>query len=118
MNALIANSCVTLLVLGYLLFMLGKAVTIDVSPHVAFAPADLIVTVRVQPNAENRNLIVEAEGGDYRRSDVPLEGEDAPITSRVEWRGLNAGEYIVSAKVESLVATLARDRTQVTVLGR
>lgn len=60
-----------------------RAVTIDVSPHVAFAPAFVRVTVHVQPNAENRGLYVEADGETYRSSFVQLEGADAPITVRV-----------------------------------
>lgn len=118
MNSVIANSVVTALVLSWLLLMSAKAVTVDVAPRIAFAPADLTVTVRVQPNAENRNLIIEADGGDYRRTDVPLEGESAPISNRIEWRGIGAGDYIVTASVTSNVALLARDRTQVKILGR
>ncbi len=95
-----------------------KPVTVDVSPHIAFAPASVRVTVRVRPNAENRGLYVEAEGGGYRSSFIQLEGEDSPITFGIDWPALEAGDYDIRASVSSNVKVLAVDHTAVKVLGR
>lgn len=95
-----------------------RPVTVDVSPHVAFAPASVVVSIRVEPNAENRDLIVEASGGDYRRSDVQLEGDRAPIRHTIQWKGLGAGEYHVSASVVSRTYLLGRATTNLRVIGR
>lgn len=116
--SLAANGVIALMVLGWLLLMANRAVSVEVNPHIAFAPASIQVTVRVQPDAENRNLIVEAVGGDYRRSDVQLDGDVAPIQHLINWRGLDGGEYEVIASVTSNTALLARERTHMRVIGR
>lgn len=119
MASLIANATVTVVVLGWLLLMSLKAVTVDVTPHVAFAPAFVRVLVRVQPNAENRSLAVEADGPMYRSSVVPMEGADAPIVYWVEYPALDAGEYAVRASVANSVKhVIARDQTTLKVVGR
>lgn len=112
------GACLCVVTLMFYTLLAIRPVTIDVTPHVAFAPAAVVVTVRVQPNQANRGLIVEAEGGDYRRSDVPLNGERAPIQHRIEWRALGAGEYAVVASVVSTTALVARARTNLKVIGR
>jgi len=68
-----------------------------VSPAQTFAPSNLNIRARVVPNAENRGLTIIAESEDfYRSSQVQLEGDHAPATITVEFRGVPGGEYLVS----------------------
>jgi hypothetical protein len=56
------------------------------------------IRARVEPNADNRVLTIVADGPDfYRRSDVPLDGEEAPRTVELSFRDVPAGDYEVSA---------------------
>jgi hypothetical protein len=71
-----------------------------VSPAMAFAPADLMIRARVEPDADNRAMEVVAESGDfYRSSAIQLEGDRAPRTVTFEFRSLPPGEYEVTAVV-------------------
>jgi hypothetical protein len=113
----VLGSCLVVVMLALYALLAIRPVTIDVYPHLAFAPADVRVTVRVQPNAENRGLVVEADGTMYRSSFFQLDGADAPITFQINWPALTAGEYDVRAAVSSRVRVLARDRTTLKVVG-
>jgi hypothetical protein len=67
-----------------------------VSPAQSFAPSILRVQVRIEPNGENRALYVVADSSEfYRSSEIPLEGDRAPATIHLEFRGVPAGEYAV-----------------------
>ena len=71
-----------------------------VSPAISFAPADLMIRARVEPDADNRAMEVVAESGDfYRSSAIQLEGDRAPRTVTFEFRSLPPGEYEVTAVV-------------------
>jgi hypothetical protein len=75
----------------------SQPLVIKVTPAVSFAPADLIVQTRVEPDAENRSMEVVAESTDfYRSSTIALEGDRAPRTTRFDFRGLPQGEYDVT----------------------
>lgn len=60
----------------------------------------IVLQVRVEPDAENRLLVVMAVDGDdvVRRSDEALAGADAPRTRWIRWR-LSSGELILQARV-------------------
>jgi len=74
----------------------GEPLTMHVSPHRSFAPANLSVRVHIQPDASNRILeIVADSSGFYRSSQVPLDGDQAPRTIVVEFRAVPGGEYDV-----------------------
>jgi hypothetical protein len=76
----------------------GGRLTMRVSPTVAFAPAYLVVQAQVEANASNRSIQIIAESGDfYRSSEIQLDGEKAPRTTRFEFRGLPGGSYTVAA---------------------
>lgn len=76
----------------------GQPLDIRVTPRQALEPATLAITALVEPDASNRAVRIEAEAATfYRSSVVPLEGEDAPRTTRVEFHGLPGGEYEVRA---------------------
>jgi len=76
----------------------GDRLTMRVSPTVAFAPAYLVVQTQVAANAKNRSIEIIAESGDfYRSSEIQLDGDRAPRTTRFEFRGLPGGLYTVAA---------------------
>ena len=66
-------------------------------------PTLVRVRVTVPPHAENRALLVEAEGGAYyTRSSEALSGE-SPRTRWVEWRDVPAGAYTLAATLTDRV---------------
>lgn len=90
-----------------LLFLLVAAVSqpaaverlkLNVSPSVAFAPANLVVRTSIEPDAQNRAVEVQAESSAfYRSSEIELDGDRAPRTNTFELRNLPPGVYEVSA---------------------
>jgi hypothetical protein len=88
-----------------------------VSPTISFAPANLVIQTRLEPDAANRGMEVIAESGDfYRSSAIQLEGDRAPRTVTFEFRSLPAGEYEVRAAVlgtDGQRRALARSRVNV-----
>jgi hypothetical protein len=72
--------------------------SVRVSPLLSFAPATLVVHAMVTAAEENRAIEVVAESADfYRSSEVELDGERAPRTTRIELRSLPGGTYEVRA---------------------
>lgn len=75
--------------------------TIEVTPHVAFAPANIVVTVMVEPDEENRFVQVVAESDDmYRASEAPTADKNERQRFRFELRRLVRGDYTVTAFVK------------------
>lgn len=71
---------------------------LNVSPSVAFAPANLVVRISIEPDAQNRAVEVAAESSAfYRSSEIQLDGDRAARTNTFELRDLPAGVYEVSA---------------------
>jgi len=76
----------------------AERLSMQVSPSVAFAPADLVVRTTVEADTRNRAIAITAESDDfYRSSVVPLDGEHAPRTSQFRFRSLPGGVYTVIA---------------------
>jgi hypothetical protein len=79
----------------------GDRMTMTVTPAQAFAPSPLRVRVRIEPSAENRTLTITADSaGFYRSSEIPLEGDRAPRTIELEFRGVPEGEYDITGVVK------------------
>lgn len=76
--------------------------------------------VQVDPQAENRLLVVAAVDGDVvRQSKEALDGESAPRTRWIEWKtGLPAGEYQVVAAVFDSTKEVGRASVPLTVIAR
>ena len=75
-----------------------EPVSIRVSPAQSFAPANLLIQVSVEPHAGNRAIdIVAVSDNCYRSSTIPLDGDDAPKTTTLQYNGLPSGEYEVTA---------------------
>jgi hypothetical protein len=78
----------------------NQPVTMQVSPAMSFAPANLVIRARLEPHVNNRAMEVIAESADfYRSSAIELAGDRAPRTITFEFRGLPPGEYEVTAAV-------------------
>src|SRR6267378_7347229 len=59
----------------------GDRLAMTVQPARSFAPSFLRVRVRIEPSAGNRWLEVIADSdGFYRSSEIPLDGDRAPVT--------------------------------------
>ena len=103
MNArvMVYGTCLLTLAVAPTTFVAAKdPLSIRVSPAVSFAPANLVIQTRIDPDSHNRALEVVAECGDfYRSSTVQLEGDRAPKTTSFEFRSLPPGEYEVRASV-------------------
>ena len=96
----------------------NESVSIRVSPVTSFAPTNLSIQVRVEPDANNRAIAIVADSADFFRSSVlPLEGDHAPKTTALRFLSVPPGDYEVTA---TLIGVDGRERavarTQVNVL--
>lgn len=79
-----------------------ELVEIRVRGHYFSAPATVPITVAVEPAAQNRLLVVEADSTSYFRSSaVELDGENEKRLHAVEFKSLPAGQYTLRAQVLS-----------------
>lgn len=75
-----------------------ERLSLHVSPIVAIAPATVTVQARIDANDENRALAVTVESeGFSRRSQIELDGKNAPRLSVFELRDIPTGLYEVRA---------------------
>jgi hypothetical protein len=98
-----------------------EPLSMQVSPAMSFAPANLVIRTSLEPDANNRVMEVIAESSEfYRSSSIPLEGDRAPRTVTFEFRSLPSGEYDVTAVVigtDGQQRALARSRVRVMESG-
>lgn len=93
-----------------------KPLRVTVRPAVSFAPADLQIQVRVQPDEADRWISVGMDNGEYRRtSGFTIEPDRKLYT--VSWTGIPAGEYLILAAIGHGDQTRATDAARVTVAG-
>ena len=77
-----------------------ETLSIRCNPSVGMAPATILVTVTVEPNAANRDLTIEADSTDYFTSSVvTLDGDKAAKFQGFTLKGVPAGEYELYAWV-------------------
>ena len=77
-----------------------QKLTVRVTPLVRFVRGDARGMAIVPRHADNRLLRVILESADYYRlSELPLEGEDAPLTHPLYWQDLPPGSYCVTVQV-------------------
>jgi len=82
-------------------------------------PANLSVTVQVEPNASNRLLRFEADGERvFRASEIALEGDRAKRVHVLQFQALPAGHYVLRAEVHSANSLRGVAEDRVLVLGR
>jgi hypothetical protein len=78
----------------------GEKIVLRATPEISFAPAHLTVRTAIEPDPDNRSLEIVIDSQDfYRSSTIQLEGDLAPRTSVVEFRGVPGGTYEISARV-------------------
>jgi hypothetical protein len=74
--------------------------TVRLTPVVRVTRGDARAVVTVPRHADNRVLRVSLESEDYSTvSEVPLEGEDAPVNHLFYWHDLPPGSYSVTVQV-------------------
>lgn len=79
----------------------GSGLRVGVTPQISFEPAAVRVAAFVEPNGNNRRLVVEADSGmHFTASEVPLDGADAARTTYVWLKNLPAGRYELKVHVE------------------
>jgi hypothetical protein len=77
-------------------------VEIRLHGHYFIEPATVRILVAVEPDAENRVLLIEADGEQmYRSSELTLSGANEKRLHNVEFRNLPAGYYALRAQVRS-----------------
>jgi hypothetical protein len=79
----------------------SQGLRITIAPKISFEPAAVRVAASVEPDANNRRLVVEADSGvHFTASELPLDGAQAARTTYVWLKNLPAGQYEVRVRVE------------------
>ena len=90
----------------------GERVSMRITPLHAFEPATVTVTAIVERDAQNRAMEIVADSSDfYRSSLIPIDGENGPRTTTIDFRSLPSGDYEVR-----IILLDARGRTRATVV--
>jgi len=86
--------------------------------RVYMEPADVRVTIAVEPHAQNRWLRIEADGEQMlRASELMLAGAQEKRTHIVEFKNLPAGHYTLRARVSSADAVRGLVTEELIVAG-
>jgi hypothetical protein len=96
------------------------ALILAVTPTFAFAPgATFRAKVQVQPQAENRLLVIELDGENYFRStEFALAGASGPKTTWLDIPNVPPGDYILTAAVIDSVGKIRiAEHREVHVMG-
>ncbi len=82
-------------------------------------PANLSVTVDIEPDPSNRMLRLEGDSDSvFRASEIALDGERAVRVHVVRFNGLPAGHYRLRAEVRSAQSLRGAAEAEVLVLGK
>src|SRR5262245_32647983 len=94
------GSVIGLIVASTMVGTAKEPLSIDVSPSVSFAPADLRIRTSIEPDANNRAITIAADSdGFYRASAIQLDGDRSPKTTMLTFHSLPPGDYDVTAAV-------------------
>jgi hypothetical protein len=92
--------------------------TLNVSPGVSLAPANVLVRARVVPDPDNRWLEIEADSGEFFRSSmVTLDGDSAPSVTEIAFKGLPGGEYQISVALHGSRGVRGTMSRKITVIS-
>ena len=81
-------------------------------------PATVRIVVDVEPDADNRRLLIEADGADlFRSSELGLSGKDEKRMHTFVFKNLSAGHYTLRAEVRSASQVRGRATSEVVVTG-
>ena len=93
-----------------------EVVEIQLRGHYFAEPATVRITVAVEPDADNRMLLIEADGDRfYRASELELSGADDPRLHSLVFKNLPAGNYMLRAAVYSADALRGQATQELTV---
>src|SRR6187399_1829140 len=96
----------------------AEDVTLRLTPRFVSAPGYLRSLIRVLPNAENRLLRVSIDSDVYyRSSDIQLDGDSAPTSHWVDFKGVPEGSYELTVEVIGQTGTRATRHLDFQVLG-
>jgi hypothetical protein len=74
--------------------------SVRVTPQFCLEGCDIRVTVRIQPDAQNRLLTIEADSAVYfRSSEIQLSGDSAPLLHTLMLHSPPSGRYVVRATI-------------------
>lgn len=96
-----------------------EPLTIKLSAHVAPEPADVVARVRVEPDLRSRGLTIEwwtldGVGGSHL---ITLDGDRAAIRHDYPIKGMEAGEYVVTARLTRNDGSQVKREARVNVVG-
>lgn len=95
--AIVASALVTMLATGS---RAASPLELRVPGYFYTEPASVLVTVSVEPEAENRMLRIEMDGDRmFRSTDVSLEGADDAKIHTIQFKNLPSGSYTVRARL-------------------
>ncbi len=96
----------------------SEAIKMRVRPSPVLNSGYVRIMVSVEPDAENRKLVIVADSPNfYRSSEFTLDGEDAARTHWIEWNSLPAGSYEVEAVVRGTDGRRAAATQRMTIFG-
>jgi hypothetical protein len=96
----------------------GSQVELTVHKRTLPAPADVMVTVRVPADADNRSLTIQADSGEYLRSStIELDGEYEAYAHQFWLKNLPEGEYVLTAQVRGTNGVRAKAALTLSVVG-
>jgi len=91
----------------------ADALDVHVTPRVANEPATLRITIDVEPQADNRYVLVQADSDDFLRSSlIQLDGSGSAKRHDVRYKALPAGAYAIGVTLfgsTGIRATAHRD---------
>lgn len=94
-----------------------RALRLQVTPLVSFAPATLAVQVRVQVDPDDRWISVGTDNGEFRRVSGFTISQERSFYM-IDWREVPAGDYVVVAAIGHGDVTRAEESVRVTVIAR
>ena len=96
-------------------------IEMSISPRFNYAPAFQVITIHIVRSPNNRGIewVCDSPTGDYRASEIELDGSNSPAQFRTEWRRVGAGVYTCLAKLRGADnSILGRAVTGFEVRGR
>lgn len=102
---------------GVQLFAAPPRLAVSVSPRYTFQPGTAQVTVVIERNADNRWLVLEADGPDYYLASFrQIEGASAPRVHQIALKALPPGAYAIGVTLTRADGSRERAVTTIDVM--
>lgn len=96
----------------------AEIVQIHLRGHYFSAPANVIVNVTIEPDAENHTLLIEADSDRFvRSSEMELSGAQEKRIHTIQFKNLPEGQYTLRAEVRSRTEVRGKATQELTVMG-